>query len=289
MRFKKHLTVAACVLLVAALTALVIAIQFDPRALASSLAASVKADTGRELRFGDVGVKLLPRPAVVLSDVRLGNAAWGSQPWLATVGRATSYIDALALFSGRLRIAHIAVTDASVFFETDVNGNGNWLMGSAGADVPAWLKALEIDELALQTLAFNYRDGVTGKTTSVQVDDARIAAPSVSRPIELRVRGSFDGTSTEATGTIGPLAALIANETAYPVDIEGKLGAADVSVHGTIDKLHELGGFRLALRAQAPELTPLIALFGATGAVARTLPCSRAADRYSGGAGVLRY
>ena len=34
-------------------------------------------------------------------------------------------------------------------------------------------------------------------------------------------------------------------------------------MHGTIDQLHEFGGFRLALRAQAPELAELAALFGA--------------------------
>ena len=86
----KRLAVAACILLVAALAALAIAIYFvDPRAVAVSLAASVKADTGRELSFGEVGVKLLPRPALVLSDVRFGNVAWGSQPWLAQVGRVT--------------------------------------------------------------------------------------------------------------------------------------------------------------------------------------------------------
>ena len=249
-------------LLVAAFAAIAIAVHFlDPRSLAVSLAASVKADTGRELSFGEVGVRFLPRPALVLSEVRFANAAWGSQPWMAQAGRATADIDVLALLSGRLRIKRIAVTDASVFLETDPDGNGNWVMGSA--DATAWVEALKIDELTLQAFAFTYRDGTTGKVTSVQLDSARIAG-SAPHPIHLSARGTFDGKSVDAAGTIGALTALIANEPAYPVDLEGKVGAASVSVHGTIDKPLGLGGFKLALRAQAPELAELAALFGAT-------------------------
>ncbi len=223
----KQLAVAACVLLVAALAAIAIAVHYlDPRSLATSLAASVKADTGRELQFGDVGVKFLPQPAIVLSGVRFGNAAWGSQPWLAQADRVSADIDALALLTGRVRIKHIAVTGASVLLETDRDGTGNWVMGIGGHGAPAWLKSLEIDEIALEALAFTYRDGTTGKATSVQIDSARIAADSTSGPIHVSARGTFDGKSIEVTGTIGALSALIANAPAYPVDIEGKFGAA---------------------------------------------------------------
>jgi hypothetical protein len=260
----KRLALAASVLLVATFAAIAVAVHFlDPRSLAASLAASVKADTGRELSFSEVAVTLLPRPALVLSEVRFGNAAWGSQPWLAEVGRVNADIDALALLSGRLRIENIAVSDASVFLETDRDGNGNWVMGSA-ARIPAWLKALEIDELKLEALAFTYRDGTNGKVTSMQFEAARIAVPSAPRPMRLSVRGSFDGRSVEAAGTLGALAALIANEPSYPIDLEGKLGAARVSAHGAIDRPRTPGGFNLALQVQAPEFAELAALFGAS-------------------------
>ncbi len=105
----KRLAVAARVLLVAVVAALVFALHYlNPRSLAASLAASVKAHTGRELSFGEVRVRFLPRPALVLSDVRLRNAEWGSQPLLAQFGRVNADIDALALLSGRLRAGVVA-------------------------------------------------------------------------------------------------------------------------------------------------------------------------------------
>lgn len=79
-----------CVLVVAAIAVSAIAIAvhlIDPRSLATSLAASFKANTGRELSFSAVDIRLLPRPALLVSQLRLGNAAWATQPWLADAVR----------------------------------------------------------------------------------------------------------------------------------------------------------------------------------------------------------
>ena len=263
MRFKP-LVVTASVLLAAVLAAMAIAVHLlVPRLLVPALVASVKEGTGRELGVGEVGVTLWPRPALVLSQVRFGNAPWGSRPWLAQAGQASAEFDVMALLSGRLRIRQVTVSDASVLFETDAEGVGNWVMGASGAGKPAWPDALEIDALALKALALTYRDGKTGRAIAVQIDSARIAAASPSHSIDLSARGTFDGKPVETAGTTGPLAALIANAP-FAVDLEGKLGAASIRVSGRVEKPRELGGLSLALRAQAAEFADVAALFGAT-------------------------
>ena len=260
----KRLVITACVLLATVVAVLAIAIALlVPRWLAPKIAETVKAETGRELSVDEVAVTVAPWPALVLSQVRFANAPWGSQPWLAQVGRVSAELDVLALLSGRLRIRHVVLTDAALLLETDARGAGNWVMGSAGASKPASPEALVIEKLTLQSLAFTYRDGTTGKATSVQLDSAVVVAASVAHSIELSARSTFDGNRVEAAGTIGPLAALMAN-TSFPVDIEGKFGAASVSVRGSIDKPRELGGFKLALKAKARELADVVAMFGAT-------------------------
>jgi len=256
------------VLLVVAFAVLAIAVYFlNPRSIAESLAATVKTETGRELSFDSVEVKLLPRPSLVLTEVRFGNAAWGSRPLLARVGRATVDIDVPAIFSGLLRAKNIEVSDANVYLETAPDGVGNWVMGSTGEAKPAWLEKIEIDEIKLQALAFTYRDGKTGKTKSVQIDSTLINAPSASRPIHFSIHATFEGKSVEATGTFGAVSELIANASAYPVDLDAKIGAASVNVHGTLDtsmNVETKGRLKLALRAETPELTELTALFGAS-------------------------
>ena len=263
MKFKK-LAVIAGVLLVAAIAALAIAVHlYNPRSLALSLAASVKANTGRELQFGDVKINVLPRPAVVLSDVRFGNAAWGSQPWLARAGRVHATVDALELLAGRLRIRHIEMSDAAVLLETNREGIGNWVTGSADADSLAWLKTIEIGAFSLEKLALTYRDGTTGSAMSAQLDSAQLAAGSATAPIRLDVRATVNGKKVEVGGTLGALGALIANGPGYTVEVDGKFGAATMSVHGTVDQPLDGGRFSLELRAQLPEFAEYVALAGA--------------------------
>jgi uncharacterized protein involved in outer membrane biogenesis len=262
----KRLALAAGLVFIAAAAAIGLAAHvFVPRLIAN-LAETVKADTGRELSIGEVGVSLLPLPAITLRQVRFANAAWGSQPWLAQAGRMDVQIDVVALLSHRLHVRQIALTDASVLIETDADGNSNWVLAptaAAGARAPAWLDTTELDELTSRALSLNYRDGVSGKTRSLRLAAFDVTASSASQPMRVRAEGAMDAKKVTAAGTVGPLAALIANAPAYPVDLDCNIGEASIGVHGTIDGPRTLGAFNLALRAKAPDVAELVALAGA--------------------------
>lgn len=262
MRLKRFGTVV-CAFAIAALAAIAAAAHFlNPGTLLASLAATVKADTGRDLVFGDINVTLFPLPVIALSDVRFGNAKWGSQPWMAQAGRLNADVDLLALLSGRLHIARITVSGASVFLETDQHGRGNWALGSAKSGLPAWLDKLRVDELTLHAVALSYREGARGTSTSVQIDAAEFKARAPSDPIRLSLQASVDGKRMQATGTIGALVDLIDNA-AYRVDLDGSAGIVRAKVTGTIARPHDLGQLELAVRLQAEEFAELAALFGA--------------------------
>ena len=126
MSFKK-LTVIGCIVFLGVLAVIVIVLKrLDAGALANSLAATVKANTGRELRIGNATIELLPAPMIVLSDVRFANAAWGTQPWLAEAKSVTAAVDLERLMVGNIRIKYVEVEGANVLLETDSNGTGNW-------------------------------------------------------------------------------------------------------------------------------------------------------------------
>jgi uncharacterized protein involved in outer membrane biogenesis len=234
----------------------------NPRAVAASVVASVKADTGRELEFGDVNVKLFPRPALVLSQVRYGNAAWGSQPWMATVGQAEADIGLIALLKGQIRVTRIVVTEASLLLETDAKGNGNWVTQSASSGLPEWLTKLGIDELRVQPVAFTWRDGTNGQVIRLALDAVVLEAPAPAAPIRFHVHGQYGGATVTVQCSVGGLDALLANGAAYPVEIDGTIGAATVSVRGSVDKPLDTEGLNFALIARGPEIAEMAALAG---------------------------
>ncbi len=90
----KRLVIKAFALLATVLAAsAIVAALLVPRWLAPKLAEVVRAETGRDLNIDEVAVTLTPWPTLVLSQVRFANAPWGSQPWMAQVGRATAELD----------------------------------------------------------------------------------------------------------------------------------------------------------------------------------------------------
>ena len=262
----KRLALVAGLMLIAAAAAIGIAAHMLVPRLLENLAKSVKADTGRELSIGEVGVTVLPLPAITLRQVRFANAAWGSKPWLLQAGRVDIQIDVVALLSHRLHIRQVALQDADVLMETDADGHGNWVLGSSSAEpsVSAWLDAAELNELTSRALSLSYRDGVSGKTQSVRLDAFELSASAASEPMQVNAEAAIGAMKVTAKGTIGALAALIANAPAYRIDLDCKIGAASAGIHGTVDNPLTLGVFNLALRVRAPDVSGLAALAGAS-------------------------
>lgn len=258
----KRSVIAACVTaaLLFAVGVLVVN-RLDVRSLAADLAASVKANTGRELDYGTVGLSLLPRPAVEISELRLANVTGAAQPWMLQIGRISADFDLAALLTGHIKIVSITVSDSTVLLETDPDGIGNWVM-SKQETTPGWLSKLEIDEFQVDKLTLTFRDGVTNTAKSVQIDQAHIEATSARQPLQLEIQTKINDKPFKVGGTIGSLSTLMANAATYPVNLDAQIGATRLSAHGTIDRPQQMETLHLTLIAETTETADLAALFG---------------------------
>lgn len=254
---------AACVVAVIVAACLLVASRLDARALVQTVTATVKSGTGRELHVGKASIKLLPQPVIVLDDVRFANAAWGSQPWLAQAKRVTANIDLKRLVFGSLRIRHVELEDAAVLLETNRDGTGNWQLDSA-ADSPPSLEQLAVDGISLDELLFTYRNGVTDEVTTAKIEAAQITAAAGPGLIRVTALGKYNGKPVEVAGTSSTLASLVANERNFRIDLDGRIGVAEVGIHGAIEEPRALRGIDLKLSAQISEFADYIAQTGAS-------------------------
>ncbi|HEX6829619.1 MAG TPA: AsmA family protein, partial [Burkholderiales bacterium] len=260
---------AAAALAVAAVLAVSVAAiarhYLHPAQLVDALARQLKQSTGRDLVIGGAtGIKLFPRPAIVLEDVRFRNAAWGSQPWMATVDRAEAEMQWGPLLRGEISIARIQLAGAALLLETDAGGNGNWVMGSpdSGPADLSWLTGFQIDDLSLHPLKLGYRDGTTGDGGELLLHHLSLQAPAAPQPIHFHAQGTYSGNSFEAQGTVGALATLLAGHRPYPVAVSATLGGARIEINGDIAEPLEFTGLNLELRQQGAELGEIAALAG---------------------------
>lgn len=88
-----------------------------------------RAATGRQLVLaGELDLRLFSlSPALIVDDVTLKNASWGTRPDMVTLQRLEAEVALLPLFSGNLTVKRLVLVAPEIFLETDKKGRGNWI------------------------------------------------------------------------------------------------------------------------------------------------------------------
>src|SRR5207249_855506 len=126
---------------------------------------------------GPIDLEVSLSPALALSDVSLGNAAWSKDAQMLAVKRFEARVALLPLLSKRVRIERIVLSGADIRLETDPNGVGNWVFQPAGEQpskpatpsVPEQEQGAGVlpafDNVTVEDSAVTFRDGRTGTVT----------------------------------------------------------------------------------------------------------------------------
>jgi uncharacterized protein involved in outer membrane biogenesis len=118
-----------CGILIAA-TAVLHFVNLDP--YRERIASLTTEAIGRQVKInGHIDINLFPHPEVILNDVSLANAAWGSEPTMASVKHVDAAISFLSLFSDTMIIRRVRLNDVIVLLEKNDQNLGNWVMGTA--------------------------------------------------------------------------------------------------------------------------------------------------------------
>ena len=133
-KFLKYtaIVLAAIVLVIVLVLSVMDFSRFQPE-----IEAVVQDATGREFSInGDFSVKVLPSPTVLVEDVTLSNASWGSEPDLLRVGHLSAKIGLWSLLSGPIVIHDLKLADVAVLLETNADEEANWDMGGPVEEEP---------------------------------------------------------------------------------------------------------------------------------------------------------
>ena len=246
------------------LIAVAVAIRtVDVKEFVGPLQQRVKEATGRDLTIrGGIDLKLGLEPKLVIEDVALSNASWAKQPQMVSAKQIEAEIALLPLLRKRFEIVRFKLVSPSIDLETDQHGNGNWefpaLAAAAarpGAAEPSGgtLGALAIGDLAISDGALTYRDGRTGQTTTVVIEELAVHARDAQSPISGSFRGRINDTPIALEGDFGPLEQFTGRHWPYPV-----------TVQGNIDEKRATVSTKMSVQNNAIALDPLQVGYGST-------------------------
>lgn len=219
--------------------------SLDLERLKGLLAEEIQAVTGREAHLdGAITLEFGLIPTIVVERASLANAGWGSRPQMASIRRIEAGVALFPLFMRQVRISRLDLDGLDLLLEVNRQGRGNW---EFRPEQPAGTGefALDIHRLGLRnaTVTFNDAQGATRKTLAL----ARLVLkPAGASRHDLIVSGIADGTPFSADGAIGPLTALLDN-TPLALDLEGRIGGAEIKAVGSVRQPLDLGGLDVAL------------------------------------------
>jgi uncharacterized protein involved in outer membrane biogenesis len=267
----KHVLIGLVVLVVVIIGGAFVAIKsIDFNEYRSAIADQVKQATGRELKIAgtlDVGLSLTPTVAV--DDVTFANAPWGSRPEMATIKRFETELQLIPLIFGDIKVNRVVLKGADILLETDAKGQANWNFGPAGAaaqseTAPSGGTAGNlpvVNKIAFEDVTITYKDGVAKKTQTVAFQKFSAEMADAASQIALEIVGNLNGNPVSASGTIGSLSGIVANQP-MPIDLKGSGGGATFAAKGTIEQPAAGKGVAIALTAEGNSLADMTPLTG---------------------------
>ncbi|MDT8282938.1 MAG: AsmA family protein, partial [Gammaproteobacteria bacterium] len=215
--------------------------------------------TGRQLTIkGDLTIALSLRPELVVYDVALANASWGSQPQMVHIGQLRVRINIIPLLKGDLDIARIRMIDTDLLLETDTGGQVNWQFApETGSSTGPGMPKLAVRQLLIEQFAVTLRNGETGSpATHYRLNSFTLKRAVGADLADVVLNGSSNGQAVVLSGQIGLLKDLFAGAR-FPVDLSGEIAGATVKLHGEISNVMTLEGFDLSIQASGSNLATL--------------------------------
>ncbi|MCJ7441069.1 MAG: AsmA family protein [Thermoanaerobaculaceae bacterium] len=259
---------AVAVLVVAAVVALR---SVDLSRFTGTIAAAVKSQTGRELTVGrgpHLRISLLP--SIVLEDVALSNAPWGSRKEMVRVKRVELRVKLLALLHGEILVDRLVLAGPDVLLETDEKGEGNWVLGQPGqaasSETPgtegSLLSRVGIREVRVTDALLAYRDGCAGWRVGVHVPHLALAASRRSKG-NLDVEGalSLDRAVVSVSGVIGGVDSMLGSRP-FPLALSLSMKGAVAKLEGAIERVRDLAGVDLKITLEVTDPKAVAASLG---------------------------
>ncbi len=264
--------------------AVAILLTVDVNDYREDITAGFKNYTGRDLSIGgEIDLSWSFNPAMVVEDVTVANAGWGSRPEMVTIRRAEVEVELIPLIMGDIRLNSLVLVEPDIFLEIDGNGEPNWrLFGKssngdgaksayrasdeqpAGSEDTGPVTAAEMpvfNHVEVRDGRLTFRNGRTGGVT--RLDLAEVAVNTVSRtaPVIVEVTGTWNQAPFSALGSVGPLASITSGQ---PLLLAGEFDSFgfNVGFRGEVSDPHRFDGLDLEIEAVGANLASLTPLAG---------------------------
>ena len=214
---------------------------------------------GRDLKInGEFDLSFSLTPSLSASDVSLANASWGTEPSMVVAGHVGVSVKLASLWSGPVRVSHVAVDDVRVLLERSRDGLANWAFDlKPGAGKASFV----IEQAALRGLELAYRARSDARPLRFGVREWDATLDPGTLEVDVRAAGHFNEAPWDVAGRLGPLESLLAAQDVNPA-LTGHIGQAAFSLSGRIHDPLTLGGPNVEITIDGPDVVEALGILG---------------------------
>ena len=246
MRWKRFVVIGVLTIVILFAATYVYLNTYDYNKLKPLVARMVEEATGRKLSLGgDVNLEIGFAPKLVVTDVALANAAWGSQPQMIEIEKLQARVRLLPLLFKDVNVNYISLAGVKVLLETGPRAQGNWdffagsnSTGSIGLFEPS---TIEVNRVSIENLHFTFHRHQAASKTQITVASLALIRQGTEDALTLDLRADYNGQPLTLTGKTGRIHNLLAHKR-FPLQLSGNLANAEVEINGAIDDVLNLQG-----------------------------------------------
>jgi hypothetical protein len=221
--------------------------------------------TGRGFAIaGNTELLISLQPRIVLRNVQLDNASWGSQPEMLKAGKVVLQVALLPLFTGRIEVLDLSVDDMEILLESNEENNSNWAFADAEPDSDSDATSgrfhfeIELQDVNLKNIRIAFeRDG--GRKWDELILQELLINRSGARLQAWDVKAKFKDTPISVTGTTSFLHNLMVAKP-FQSDLKGRLGDVEFTLNGSVTLNQGFDGLDIKTVFSSPNLATIARL-----------------------------
>jgi uncharacterized protein involved in outer membrane biogenesis len=217
---------------------------------------------GREISIkGDSELNVSMSPHLLLGDVHLKNAPWGSQPDMLRIGKAEVEVKLIPLLFNRVEISRLSFKDAEVLVESNEEGRSNWALGeikgktekTSDSEGSGLQTEFVLHDALLENCLVSYK-GYDKEAVRVTLDTLVVKHTSGDLQ-QWSIMAKYNDIPFSIDGTTGYIHDLLRGRP-FKSDLKGKLGNSGFDVKGdfTLGKVQDIIGLNLEYSIRVQDL-----------------------------------
>jgi uncharacterized protein involved in outer membrane biogenesis len=217
------------------------------------IARQLSQTLGREVQIrGPLALHLGFAPRIDVADVTLANARGQSPPEMAKIGELGLELDLWRLMRREIALRDLRVRDAEILLQWDQRGRPNWPSPGSTEQDDSGDSGLRFDleNITAENLTLRFHRVSSGSRRTARIEHLTLKREMGADEVEVAAAGEIEQVPFELSGTSGTIADFLSGESAFPIDVEGKILSSDVEISGRVEGNREqvkVSGVRVRL------------------------------------------